>query len=114
MLMDEFETAKLGTATLDHLSRVRLYLGATTLANICDDSGMKVFTWVLTGDAQCRPMMQWPNQEKPLKNSWQIWRRYLRKFFVTTIPSNSQLDRDWPLDEDLGLWTVSSPLIWRD
>eukprot|EP00957_Ditylum_brightwellii_P109718 8369047-Ditylum_brightwellii.AAC.1 len=55
MLMDEFETAKPGTATLDHLSRVRLYLGATTLADICDDSGMKIFAWALTGEARCRP-----------------------------------------------------------
>eukprot|EP00957_Ditylum_brightwellii_P134394 10245649-Ditylum_brightwellii.AAC.1 len=66
MLMDEFETAKPGMATLDHLSRVRLYLGSTTLANICDDSGMKIFAWALTGEVRCRPVTQWPNQEKPL------------------------------------------------
>eukprot|EP00957_Ditylum_brightwellii_P136632 10419807-Ditylum_brightwellii.AAC.1 len=114
MLMDEFETAKPSMATLDHLCRVRLYLGATALTDICDDSRKKIFAWALMGEARCRLVTQWPNQEKLLKYSWQIWRRYLRKFFVTKIPSNSWLDMDWPLDEDLGLWTVSSPLIWRD
>eukprot|EP00957_Ditylum_brightwellii_P120651 9203441-Ditylum_brightwellii.AAC.1 len=71
MLMDEFETAKPGTATLDHLCRVRLYLGATTMADICDDSGRKIFAWALTGEARCRPMTQCPNQEKPLK--YRLW-----------------------------------------
>ena len=112
--MDTFETAKLGTTTLDHLCRVCLYLGATTLANISNNNGKRILSWALMGKAQCRLMTQWPNQEMPSKYSWQIWRRYLRKFFVTKIPSNLRLDRDWPLDEDLGLWTVSSPLIWRD
>eukprot|EP00957_Ditylum_brightwellii_P071892 5464058-Ditylum_brightwellii.AAC.1 len=36
------------------------------------------------------------------------------KIFVTKIPANSRLDFDWPLDEDLGLWTVAHPLILRD
>eukprot|EP00957_Ditylum_brightwellii_P193132 14704996-Ditylum_brightwellii.AAC.1 len=66
------------------------------------------------GKARWRPMTQCPNQEMPSKYSWQIWRRYLRKFFATKIPANSRLNKDWPLNEDLGLWTVSSPLIWRD
>eukprot|EP00957_Ditylum_brightwellii_P096369 7339340-Ditylum_brightwellii.AAC.1 len=66
MLMDEFGTAKPGMVTLDHLCRVHLYLGATTLADICDDSGKTIFAWPLTGEARCRPMTQWPNQEKPL------------------------------------------------
>eukprot|EP00957_Ditylum_brightwellii_P059559 4522691-Ditylum_brightwellii.AAC.1 len=24
-----------------------------------------------------------------------------------------QLDKNWPLDEDLGLWTTTTPMIWR-
>eukprot|EP00957_Ditylum_brightwellii_P160193 12195275-Ditylum_brightwellii.AAC.1 len=101
MLMDTFKTAKPGTTTLDHLCRVRLYLGATTLADISNNNGKRILSWALTGKAHGRPMTQSPNQEMPSKYSWQIWRRYLHKFFVTTIPANSRLNKDWPLDEDL-------------
>eukprot|EP00957_Ditylum_brightwellii_P192197 14630426-Ditylum_brightwellii.AAC.1 len=114
MLIDIFGTAKPGTATLNHLCRVSLYLGATTLADICDDSEEKILSWALTGYARCWPESPWPNQTKPSKYSWQIWRRFLRRFFVSRIPSNSRLDTDWPLDKDLGLWTVSRSLILRD
>eukprot|EP00957_Ditylum_brightwellii_P036932 2795995-Ditylum_brightwellii.AAC.1 len=49
MLMDEFKEDKPGNATLDHLNRVRLYLGATTLADICDDDGKRILAKTLTG-----------------------------------------------------------------
>eukprot|EP00957_Ditylum_brightwellii_P153332 11669493-Ditylum_brightwellii.AAC.1 len=77
MLMDTFETAKLGTTTLDHLCRVRLYLGATTLADISNNSRKRILSWALMGKARCSPTIQWPNQEMSSKYSWQIWRRYL-------------------------------------
>eukprot|EP00957_Ditylum_brightwellii_P012648 956080-Ditylum_brightwellii.AAC.1 len=111
--MDEFETAKPGTATLDHLCRVRLYLGATTLADICDDNGKVILLWTLTGCTRGSPDSPWPNQEKLSKYSWRIWRQYLRTFFATKIPSNSCLDTDWPLDGKLGLWVVPRPLMFR-
>eukprot|EP00957_Ditylum_brightwellii_P179581 13680102-Ditylum_brightwellii.AAC.1 len=61
--MDVFETTKPGTATLDHLCRVRLYLGATTLADLCDDDGRLIQSGMQTGSIQCRPVTPWPNQE---------------------------------------------------
>eukprot|EP00957_Ditylum_brightwellii_P182647 13912107-Ditylum_brightwellii.AAC.1 len=106
MLMDKFKSTKPGTSTLDHLCRVRLYLGATTLADICDDNGKVILSWALTGRTRGRPESPWPNQEKLSKYSWRIWRQYLKRFFAMKIPSNSRLDTDWPLDEKLGLWTV--------
>eukprot|EP00957_Ditylum_brightwellii_P083836 6372462-Ditylum_brightwellii.AAC.1 len=78
--MDTFETAESGTMTLDHLCRVRLYLGATTLADINNNSRKITLSWALTGYTRCRPTTQWPNQEMPSKYSWKIWRRYLWKF----------------------------------
>eukprot|EP00957_Ditylum_brightwellii_P028894 2182621-Ditylum_brightwellii.AAC.1 len=63
MLMDTFETAKPGTTTLDHICRVRLCLGATTLANISNNSGKIIRSWALTGYARCSLTAQWPNQE---------------------------------------------------
>eukprot|EP00957_Ditylum_brightwellii_P185410 14118016-Ditylum_brightwellii.AAC.1 len=94
MLMDTFETAKLGATTLDHLCRVRLYLGVTTLVETSDGSRKIIWSWAFTGYAQCRPTTQWPNQEMPSNYSWQIWRRYLHKFFATKIRANSWLNKD--------------------
>eukprot|EP00957_Ditylum_brightwellii_P073505 5585397-Ditylum_brightwellii.AAC.1 len=56
---------KPGNATLDHLNHVRLYLGATTLVDICDDNGKYIRCELLTGMVRLRPMTPWPNQEKP-------------------------------------------------
>eukprot|EP00957_Ditylum_brightwellii_P166489 12672929-Ditylum_brightwellii.AAC.1 len=60
MLMDKFESAKPGTATLDLLCRVCLYLGATTLADICDDNGKVILSWALTGRTHGSPASPWP------------------------------------------------------
>eukprot|EP00957_Ditylum_brightwellii_P205191 15342744-Ditylum_brightwellii.AAC.1 len=70
MIMDIFEMAKPGTTTLDHLNRVRLYLGVTTLADLCNDKGKMILSCTLTGYARFRPATPWPNQIKPTKYSW--------------------------------------------
>eukprot|EP00957_Ditylum_brightwellii_P163915 12479240-Ditylum_brightwellii.AAC.1 len=64
MLMDVFKEDKPGNATLDHLNRVRLYLGATTLAGICDNNGKKILAKALTGKERFCPVTPWPNKEK--------------------------------------------------
>eukprot|EP00957_Ditylum_brightwellii_P169416 12894668-Ditylum_brightwellii.AAC.1 len=48
-LMDVFEVMKPGNATMDHLNRVQLYLGTTTLADLCDNNGMYIQGEALTG-----------------------------------------------------------------
>eukprot|EP00957_Ditylum_brightwellii_P054795 4152261-Ditylum_brightwellii.AAC.1 len=104
---------KPGNATLDHLNRVRLYIGATTLADICNDNRKYIQSKLLTGKWQLRPTTPWPNQEKPTKLSWRVWRRFLRNCFAPRVPKNLTLDKDWRLDADLGLWTKSQPLTSR-
>eukprot|EP00957_Ditylum_brightwellii_P200606 15292961-Ditylum_brightwellii.AAC.1 len=49
MLMDVYEKDKPSTNTLDRLNRVWLYLGVTTLADLCDDDGVFLESWALTG-----------------------------------------------------------------
>eukprot|EP00957_Ditylum_brightwellii_P043678 3310964-Ditylum_brightwellii.AAC.1 len=51
MLMDQFEREKPGNTTLDNLSRARMYLGATSLADICNDEGKWIKSWALTAHA---------------------------------------------------------------
>eukprot|EP00957_Ditylum_brightwellii_P203971 15337007-Ditylum_brightwellii.AAC.1 len=114
MLMDCFKATKLDNATLDHLNRIRLFLGATTLADICNDDKKRILCWALTGYTQARPVFPWPNQAKPSKYSWQIWQRYICTLFVTKIQNNSRTDKDWSLDDNLGLWTTQHLLLHRD
>ena len=47
--MDVYEKDKPSTNTLDPLNRVRLYLGVTTLADLCDDDKVFLESWALTG-----------------------------------------------------------------
>eukprot|EP00957_Ditylum_brightwellii_P095307 7259550-Ditylum_brightwellii.AAC.1 len=114
MLMEIFEEDKPGNAALDHLNRVRLFLGVTTLADICDDDGKKILAKALIGYKRFRPVTQWPNQEKSSKYSWQLWRWFLCKYFAQIVPKNAKLDSDWVLDEDLGVWTTPNLLIFRE
>eukprot|EP00957_Ditylum_brightwellii_P026567 2009144-Ditylum_brightwellii.AAC.1 len=60
--MDVFEDDKPGDATLDHLNRVHLYLGATMLADISDNDGKKTLAKALTGYKLFCPATLWPNQ----------------------------------------------------
>eukprot|EP00957_Ditylum_brightwellii_P134076 10221956-Ditylum_brightwellii.AAC.1 len=69
MLMDWFEQEKPETATLDHLNKVRLYLGVTMLADICDNAGKWLQSWALTGYEQARHTIPLLNQGKPGKLS---------------------------------------------
>eukprot|EP00957_Ditylum_brightwellii_P182592 13908336-Ditylum_brightwellii.AAC.1 len=73
---------------------------------------------ILRGALNCttrfRPTTPMLNLEEPLKLSWRTWQCYLRNFFATNIPANTRLDKDWPLDMDLGLWTTNKPNILRD
>eukprot|EP00957_Ditylum_brightwellii_P018189 1370831-Ditylum_brightwellii.AAC.1 len=99
---------------LDHLNHVHLYLGATTLADLVDNDGNFLHSWALAGfDHQC-PITLWPNQHKPAKCSWQIWRRFLRSQFFNKLPKNSCLVTNWKLDSPLELWTVTTPLVHRN
>eukprot|EP00957_Ditylum_brightwellii_P102628 7821388-Ditylum_brightwellii.AAC.1 len=114
MLMDVFKEDKPGNATLDHLNKVCMYLGATTLADICDNDGKKILAKAVTGKERFYPITLWPNQEKPSGYSWQIWRRYLRKHFAKSTPRNTRLNMDWTMDKDLGLCTTNTPSISQE
>eukprot|EP00957_Ditylum_brightwellii_P052673 3993197-Ditylum_brightwellii.AAC.1 len=77
ILMDTFKTTKPGTATLDHLNQIRLYLGVTMLADIRDDNGKVILRGALNGTTRFRPTTPWSNQEESLKFNQRTWQRYL-------------------------------------
>eukprot|EP00957_Ditylum_brightwellii_P050536 3832862-Ditylum_brightwellii.AAC.1 len=109
--MDAYVEDKPSTNTLGHLNRVWLYLGLTTSADLCNDDGVFLEHWVLTGYKRKQPKSPYPNKGKPSKISWQKWHQSPQKHFVTEISKNTRLDKNWPLDRALGWWTTADPII---
>eukprot|EP00957_Ditylum_brightwellii_P152018 11575928-Ditylum_brightwellii.AAC.1 len=71
--MDDFLTAKSGSATLVNLNAVRLFLGATSLADICNNDRTCTEPWDLSGSRRARPTIPWPTQERPSEYCWVTW-----------------------------------------
>ena len=82
---------------LVHAQRCRLYLGVTTMADICTSNGQEICGWALNGDDNPRlPIYRFPRQAKPSPQVWTTWRTVLRRRYSTT--------RERKLDEPLGRW----------
>eukprot|EP00957_Ditylum_brightwellii_P159264 12121993-Ditylum_brightwellii.AAC.1 len=68
--MDDFLTAKPGSATLANLNAVRLFLGAISLADNCNDNGTCIEPWALSGSQRAQHTIPWPTQEQPSEYCW--------------------------------------------
>ena len=66
------------------INRCRLYLRAWFVSDITDGSGSFILHEAWTGENQLHSHRQhyWPNQGKPSKEHWDIWRRYLGRYFT--------------------------------
>ena len=54
--------------------RCHLYLGATTLADICTNNGLHICAWALTSQDQPRTLkFIFPTQSCPSKSVWNTW-----------------------------------------
>jgi hypothetical protein len=82
---------------LVHAQCCRLYLGITTIADICTSNGQEICGWALTGQDNPRtPVHQFPKQAKPSPQVWNTWRTVLRRRYCNT--------RERKLDTPLGRW----------
>ena len=69
---------------LVHAQRCRLYLGVTTLADICSSDGKTICAWAQTGTTLPRhSLFNYPNQAKPSPPVWNTWRKLLHQRFCT-------------------------------
>ena len=58
--------------------RCRLYLGATTLADLCTSHGMSICEWAINGhDRPQLSTFQFPQQSHPASHIWKTWHRLL-------------------------------------
>jgi hypothetical protein len=82
---------------LVHAQRCRLFLGVTTLADICTSNGVEICEWAINGyDLPRPPIHRFPRQDKPSNLVWATWRKVLRRCYATT--------RERRLDHPLGKW----------
>ena len=63
---------------LQALQRCRLYLRATTLADIMDGNREVISTWAWFGqqDKLRQTSLQWPTQPRPPESDWNLWQTH--------------------------------------
>ena len=85
------------TTDLVHAQRCRLYLGVTTIADICTSNRRSICEWALNGnDTPRTSRFTFPNQTKPATTVWNTWQRLLHLGFCDGTKST--------LTHPLGKW----------
>jgi hypothetical protein len=91
--------------TSEKINRCRIFLQATTLADITGPEGTHItkFAWGETSNTAVSPREskhEWPRQPRPGPRSWYAWRSALKQYLSADGKSPK-------LRQDLGKWTVS-------
>jgi hypothetical protein len=82
---------------LKYAQRCRLYLGATTLADITNSNCRTLCGWALSGhDQPWHTTFHFPRQAKPSPKVWAIWRKLLRLRYCQQHTNR--------IDQPLGPW----------
>ena len=107
-LMEAFYSAGYTAKKLAKLNRCRLFLVATTLADICTADGRSITTAAWNGiqSSHIQTPATWPNQGKLPKDDWDLWRLALRQEFLNFY------ERDHRLQLPLGHWLPDSTTAW--
>jgi len=105
-LIQSFQHVGLKGAVLVTVNHCRLYLQLTTLADICDGSGLYIppDMWASQPNTMFTTGFHWPNQGRPPKKDWIQWQLAIWQAF----PVTHLLGLDQPLGEWLQLPTQSS------
>jgi hypothetical protein len=111
-LMDIFiNSAKYSLQELQQLNWCRLYLQVITVADITDASGHKILHHIWQGNKDIQPRAQyaWPNQGKPSRGSWIVWRAALARTLGMTPhrPNHNCKLGDWTMDGQTWQWYYS-------
>lgn len=106
-LMDAFMAINPPPHDLQSLQTCRLYLQATTLADITTACGNRIASATFQGTDQ--PLLHqraWIPTQKPTQNDWVIWQSYLRQCFLYPHTTHTRLRRP------LGPWEESTDKQW--
>jgi hypothetical protein len=107
LLMETFSCdPTLGSAAMHKLNHCRLFLQATTLSDICNGAGTEILREALIGTDSLPGSSStwlWPRQPSPPSTSWSLWRKALRKHFLTPGKRSYTLKPD----SCMGAWLPS-------
>ena len=77
---------------LVHAQRCHLYLGVTTLMDICTSNGREICNWAMNGqDNPHPPVYQFLRQEKPSPLVWKTWKQVLHRQYSNRSESKLNL-----------------------
>ena len=84
--MDIANTHIISVTTLKWINACRLYLKAQYLSDITNISGKTLTSGVLHGSLSNFPSsnLQWPNQSKPNKVTWKVWKQFITQTFCSS------------------------------
>jgi hypothetical protein len=105
-LMVEFCSSNPTTEEIKAINQCWLYLQAYHVSDIATASGLCLSSHAWEGQQRTLGKTTrciWPEQGKPTKKSWEIWRKYLKKAIVA---------RGMYLKEKVGPWLRRDSDIW--
>ena len=85
-----------------------------TIADLADDEGTHIRDNMMNGAWRAGSDLEWPNQERPPKSWWTLFRKCIREAFSTRTPNYTRSHCSVELDSPLGKWyTVRRNTWWQ-
>lgn len=110
-IMDQVDN--LSSSDQDKVQECRLFLNVQCLSDICNAEGTTVIPQYLEGVRVRASKLRWPEQGRPHKRSWKVWKRLVKKFTVEGSTRLRQEHRlgDWLRTHQVWDWTGSNKCV---
>lgn len=102
-LMERFLQIKASPAKYRAANLVRLWLRVITIAELADESGLRIPAERLNGEWQAESTLRWPNATRPSPKMFRTFQWFLRRTFCQQ-PARWYKRHPLPLDVPLGPW----------
>jgi len=91
-----------GAATLQKITRCRLYLKVTTLSDIADATGKYIeeHAWRGNRPKHRKSLLNFPEYKKPPTPDWTAWRKFLQRLLIDPYNPKSRIKDEY----SLGAW----------
>ena len=114
-IMEAFmERPRMSKDLLHKLNSVRLYLRVITIADLVSPDGTFIGNLALRGEWRADSELEWPDQPKPPKKWFDLFRRHIRQTFCTRLDNRHPAGDSMDLDVPLGKWYPVPRNTWYD
>ncbi|KAL3784917.1 hypothetical protein ACHAWO_001204 [Cyclotella atomus] len=103
-LMERFLSVKTTKTQRKQLRMVLHWLRVITIADLADPTGQYIPGEKLTGDWQAESPFEWPQQPKPSKRAFALFRKFLRNTICLNESSWQPPNSDLSITTPLGQW----------